>query len=59
MSKAFWEGFWVGWFKTLKYSLVFLLGVGFGYYLHYPYESCKHMHETVEDISECVWSKDG
>lgn len=55
MSKAFWEGFWTGWFKVLKYSLVFILGASFAYaYLH-PYERCKRMYDNQNDISECVW----
>ena len=58
MSKAFWEGFWTGWFKGLKYSLVFLLGAGFGYYFLHPYEQCKRMYTTPEDISECIWLKE-
>ena len=23
-----------------------------------PYEQCKHMYDTPEDISECVWIKE-
>ena len=23
-----------------------------------PYEQCKRMYETLEDISECVWIKE-
>lgn len=35
------------------------LGVGMtvGHKLH-PYESCKDMYSTLEDISECVWIKE-
>lgn len=57
MSKAFWEGFWTGWFNALKYSLVFLLGAGVAYYFH-PYEQCERMYDDPMDVSECVWLKE-
>ena len=27
-------------------------------WLTHPYEQCKRMYETPEDISECVWIKE-
>ena len=61
MSKAFWEGFRTGFTTTSKYgipiALVFVLGLALGSYSH-PYEVCKQMYETPEDISECVWLKE-
>jgi len=48
MSKAFWLG-----------GILTGLGVGLvlGSYSH-PYEQCKRMYNTPEDISECVWIKE-
>ena len=42
----------LGWFITG-------LGVGLalGTYSH-PYEVCKRMYDTPEDISECIWIKE-
>ena len=61
MSKAFWEGFWDGFGRASKYGIVFALGVcvglALGSYSH-PYEVCKRMYDTPEDISECVWIKE-
>jgi hypothetical protein len=42
---------------TLFAFIVFLLGWGAGEYLH-PYEQCKRMYDTPEDIAECVWIKE-
>jgi hypothetical protein len=42
---------------TLFAFIVFLLGWRFGEYLH-PYEECKRMYNTPEDVSECVWIKE-
>ena len=59
--KAFWEGFWEGFGRAGKYGIpiavVFVIGLVLGSYSH-PYEVCKHMYETPEDISECVWIKE-
>lgn len=33
------------------------IGISIGNYTH-PYEQCKHMYETLEDISECIWIKE-
>ena len=38
--------------------VMFLIGgLWIGYESH-PYERCKQMYETPEDISECVWIKE-
>jgi hypothetical protein len=55
MSKTFWLGgilFWLG-------GILTGLGVGLalGSYSH-PYEVCKRMYDTPEDVSECVWIKE-
>ena len=55
--KAFWQGFREGYVKYFWVGIVLALGVGLGNYGH-PYESCKRMFETPEDISECVWIKE-
>jgi len=61
MSKAFWEGFREGFVRASKYGIpvavAFVLGLALGSYSH-PYEVCKRMYETPEDISECVWIKE-
>ena len=61
MSKAFREGFREGFVQASKYGIplaaVFVLGLTLGSYSH-PYEQCKRMYETPEDISECVWIKE-
>lgn len=54
MSKAFWEGFWYGWRKTIPYALVFFLGGVFVYLIH-PYELCDRKYDNPNDIMECVW----
>ena len=48
MSKTFWLG-----------GILTGLGVGLalGLYSH-PYEVCKRMYDTPEDVSECVWIKE-
>jgi hypothetical protein len=46
--------------KMLWISVVltgFGIGLALGSYSH-PYETCKRMHETPEDIAECVWIKE-
>ena len=45
MSKAFWIG------------IAFAIGIALGNYVH-PYEQCKRMYDTPEDVSECVWIKE-
>ena len=61
MSKAFWEGFVEGFTRASKYgipiALALVAGLALGSYSH-PYEVCKRMYETPEDISECVWIKE-
>lgn len=34
-----------------------IIGLVIGYESH-PYEVCKRMYNTPEDISECVWIKE-
>ena len=44
----------------MKYAfllLAFIAGWAWAMYSH-PYEVCKRMYETPEDISECVWIKE-
>jgi hypothetical protein len=57
-SKAFWDGFKDGYIKTSIIGLPFAFGLiagwAFATYFH-PYEECKRMYETPEDIAECVW----
>jgi len=61
MSKAFWEGFRTGFTNTINYgipiSVAFALGIALGNYAH-PYETCKRMYDTPENVSECVWIKE-
>jgi hypothetical protein len=58
MSKAFWEGFWQGFGKAsvigLPAAVAFVIGLTLGSWSH-PYEQCKRMYNTPEDIDECVW----
>jgi hypothetical protein len=57
MSKAFWEGFKEGYMKFFWIGIAFAIGIALGSYSH-PYEQCKRMHDTLEDITECVWIKE-
>lgn len=57
MSKAFWEGFREGYLKYFWVGIALAAGWAFGMYFH-PYESCKRMYSTPEDISECIWIKE-
>lgn len=61
MSKAFWEGFCVGFVRSSKYGVpiafAFVLGLYMGNASH-PYEQCKNKYDTPEDIIECVWIKE-
>ena len=41
-----------GWAVAIDYAT----GAG-GMYTH-PYDECRSMYETPEDISECVWIKE-
>jgi hypothetical protein len=53
------KAFWLGDFPTLLGGILVGLGVGLalGSYSH-PYEVCKRMYDTSEDVSECVWIKE-
>ena len=58
MIKAFWEGFRTGFTTAIKYGVpialaFFVLGLALGSYSH-PYEVCKRMYNTPEDVSECT-----
>ena len=58
MTKAYWEDFWWRWTRTIIIIAIALVaGLVLGSYSH-PYEQCKRMYETPEDISECVWIKE-
>jgi hypothetical protein len=61
MSKAFREGFYEGFtkasFYTVPLALAVALGMWIGNYTH-PYEECKRMYSTPDDIIECVWIKE-
>lgn len=58
LSKAFWQDFREGCVKAsiigVPAAVAFLIGFALGSYDH-PYEKCKRMYESFEDISECVW----
>jgi hypothetical protein len=58
MSKALWEGFWQGFGKAsitgLPAVIAFIVGLTLGSYSH-PYEQCKRMYDSQEDLAECVW----
>jgi hypothetical protein len=57
MSKAFWQGFREGYLKYFWVGVALAVGLELGSYLH-PYEVCKRMYDTPEDIGECVWIKE-
>ena len=61
MSKAFWQGFREGYMQGVQIVALIILplivGWAFGQYFH-PYDSCKRMYSTPEDIVECVWIKE-
>jgi hypothetical protein len=58
MSKAFWEGFFEGvWKASVILNPFIILWLSYMLVFH-PYEQCKRMYETPEDISECVWIKE-
>ena len=57
MSEAFWKGFREGYMKAFWIGIAFAIGIALGNYAH-PYEQCKRMYNSQEDISECVWIKE-
>ena len=57
MRKAFWKGFRDGFSIMFPYVLVAVVFMAIGYAIH-PYEQCKRMYDTPEDVSECVWIKE-
>ena len=61
MSKAFWEGFRNGFLQASKYGIpiaaALIVGLNLGSWSH-PYEQCRRMYNSQEDISECVWIKE-
>ena len=55
MPKAFWEGFFEGFYKAsaiLNPLIIFAL-LALLYY--HPYERCERMYDNPNDIMECVW----
>ena len=64
-SKSFWAGFKQGFKQEFKqffwrnFLIGMALGIGtsIGSWSH-PYEQCKRMYNTPEDIAECVWIKE-
>lgn len=56
MSKAFWQGFREGYLKYFWVGIALVVGWAVGTYFH-PYDECKRMYNTPEDIIECVWIK--
>lgn len=55
MSKAFWEGFFEGFYKASVILNPFIIvGLLLLYYMH-PYEQCNRKYEDPTDIMECVW----
>lgn len=61
MSKAFWQGFCDGYIKGTIIGLPFVFGLivgwAFAIYFH-PYEECKRMYNSPEDVIECIWIKE-
>lgn len=57
MNKAFRDGFREGYMRWFWVGIAFSLGIALGSYSH-PYEQCKRMYATPEDISECMWIKE-
>jgi hypothetical protein len=59
MSKLFWEGFWQGFISWIGFAIAgsFVVGLILGSWSH-PYEQCKRMYDTQEDVMECVWIKE-
>jgi hypothetical protein len=54
-TSPFWQGFisWIG----FAIAGSFVVGLILGSYAH-PYEQCKRMYDTQEDVMECVWIKE-
>jgi hypothetical protein len=45
----------ISWLVGILTGLGF--GIALGNYTH-PYETCKRMYDTPEDVSECIWIKE-
>ena len=43
--------------KYFYLAIAFIAGWAVAMYFH-PYEQCKRMYDTPEDVSECVWIKE-
>lgn len=61
MSKAFWNVVVGGFTRGSKeygipIAVAFVVGLTLGSYAH-PYEQCKRMYDSAEEISECTWIK--
>ena len=54
MGKAFWCGFREGYFKFFWIGIALSVGFLLANYFH-PYEQCKRMYNSPEDVMECVW----
>lgn len=58
MNKAFWDGFTDGFIRASKYGIpiavALIAGLTLGSWSH-PYEQCKRMYDSQEDLAECVW----
>ena len=63
MSKAFWEGYWIGCVQASKYgipiAIALIVGLTLGSWSH-PYERCTvgKGFTNPEDIGECIWLLD-
>ena len=57
MIKTFWHHFKQGFKGTFWIGLALGIGISIGSLIH-PYEQCKRMYDTPEDIAECVWIKE-
>jgi len=57
MIKTFWHHFKQGFKQFFWIGIALGIGTSFGSWSH-PYEQCKRMYDTPEDIAECVWIKE-
>jgi hypothetical protein len=57
MIKTFWRDFKQGFKQFFWIGIALGIGTSLGSWSH-PYEQCKRMYDTPEDISECVWIKE-
>ena len=57
MIKTFWHHFKQGFKQSFWIGMALGIGISLGSCSH-PYEQCKRMYDTPEDIAECVWIKE-